>query len=342
MFGNLWGWLGSVVIVAFTMAIIIIGGVPAAMTKPTKQFPAALQPVTFSTDPNAVLPPGTDDGNAGEYYRQAAAAYKADLKGKKLFAAFQKANRDGKHPEDKVAAGGPLEPTLDLLVKARNCKKVDLFASKPEEIVNYEPFDAKPVLPELQQLGTVASGVAAVYLAKGDAEKGKKYAEAAFVMGRNLYNERACFDEYRIGVEAMSNATAALSNPTFGAYAKDAGVTGPLSKLAGDIDGYNKKSFTIMKAITRIPADNEAELPFAGDMFDIALHGQDPMWRAEALLKVGRMQYMDKVQAADQKGAKRIAAQVADDPSAPKNVRAAAEAARTLTVEKFRMYGGGG
>jgi hypothetical protein len=339
MFGNLWGWLMSVVIVVFTAAIIIIGGVPGAMTKPTKQLPAALQPVTLATDPNAVLPQGTESGNAGDFYRQAAAAYKQD---KRLFTAFLTANKDGKHPEQKIEAAAALEPTLDLLVKARNCKKMDLFASKPEEVVNYEPFDAKPVLPELQQLGTVANGVAANYLAKGNAEMGKQYAEAAFVMGRNLYNERVCFDEYRIGAEAMSNATAALANPNFGAYGKDPTVTGQLSKLGGDIDGYNRKSYTVMKAITRIPAENEADLPYAGDMFDIALHGQDPMWRAEALLKVGRMQYMDKVQAADQKGARRMLEQVAADPSAPKNVRAAAEAGRTLTVEKFRMYGGGG
>ena len=76
-----------------------------------------------------------------------------------------------------------------------------------------------------------------------------------------------------------------------------------------------------------------------GDILDLALHSKEPMWRTEALLKLGRMRWMMGVKYGDQKWSLRVLKQVAEEQSAPENVKAAAVAGRDMTVEQFRMFG---
>jgi hypothetical protein len=64
------------------------------------------------------------------------------------------------------------------------------------------------------------------------------------------------------------------------------------------------------------------------------------MWQVEAIMKLGRMRFMRGVRAADQRDANLVVKELAAKDNLPPSVKAAAIAARDLTVEKFRMIGG--
>jgi hypothetical protein len=74
----------------------------------------------------------------------------------------------------------------------------------------------------------------------------------------------------------------------------------------------------------------------AGDVFHIARSAKDRMWRVEAILKLGRMRY-NAARLADQQAATRALEELSDD--ADPVIRAAANAARNLTVQEYRMLG---
>jgi hypothetical protein len=78
-----------------------------------------------------------------------------------------------------------------------------------------------------------------------------------------------------------------------------------------------------------------------GDIFEIARSGREPMWRTEAILKLGRMRWMKGVKYGDQRGANQVLTELAGRTDLPPNVKAAAVAARDLTVKDFRLIGGG-
>jgi hypothetical protein len=73
-----------------------------------------------------------------------------------------------------------------------------------------------------------------------------------------------------------------------------------------------------------------------GDVFYIAEHAADRMWRVEAILKLGRLRFY-AARIADQQAAERLLRRLSKD--ADPVIRAAAESARSLTIEGYRMPG---
>lgn len=343
MFGNLQGWIASLVIAGLTVGLIYWKGTSEGISKPTGSLAVAMAPVAIAPDPNTVLPPGTKDADAGEIYRELAAAVGAK---EQAYEDFRKAAGPKKR-----AAAKPLEPDMELLVRAGECGRMDLFAKNPGEVVNYA--NRKPVLPELQQAGAVGVGVAALWLTpdsnsgsntkkgkgKGKAEpvdpaKGRRLLEAVFHLGRFLAEERVSFDEYRIGVDLMGSAAHTLAR--FGNV--DASRKDALTRLAAA--ATVKEYEAVVRTITGIPGEGKL-MAAPGDVFDVALNGREPMWRTEAVLKLGRMRWMTGVKFGDQRGAGEVLKDLAGRADLPPNVKAAAVAGRDLTVERFRMIGGG-
>jgi hypothetical protein len=212
MFGNLQGWIVSLIIAGLTGGMIYWKGVPEGISKPTGGLNVAMAPAVITPDPKTVLPPGTTDADAGEVYRELASAVAAK---ERAYDDFQRAG-DAKK---KRAAVKPLEPDMDLLIRAAECGRMTLFAKNPGEVVNYA--NRKPVLPELQRAGSTAINVAALWLTPDpnakdkktpvNPEKGRKLLEAVFHLGRFLAEERVIFDEYRIGADLMGNAAGMLA-----------------------------------------------------------------------------------------------------------------------------------
>jgi hypothetical protein len=324
MLGNLRGWIISAVI-AFCFGVIIFKfGRPGTVSESTGQLVKMTAATRLPIDPKPLVAEGTEECNAGDLYRQAMDDYKA--------------NAD--HYEKVLRIPGPQfrEPAQQLkgvqaVLQAAKCSKMDLYAGRPKEVANYER--TRPGLDAIQKVGQIMNRLAAS-LAKEDPKRAKEYAEALFLLGRRLYEERVVFLEYTVGVDLMANAANTMAKQT---HADDKARAEVMAEFVKNVQSYTGDNLTeLWTKISQIEETGKP-LPVPGDIFDVATNPNvDPMWRTEAALKLGRMRWMGSVTAADQKGANRTLRQLADDPSAPLSVRAAAAAGRDLTVEKFRMY----
>jgi hypothetical protein len=324
MLGNLRGWIISAVIAAFFGVIIYTQGRPGTISKSTGQLVTMTAATKLPADPTPLVADGTEDCNAGDLYRQAMDDYKANAPEYERVLRIQ---------------GPPFRPAaqelkgVQLVLDAAKCSKFDLYAGKPREVANYER--SRPGLEALQTIGQIVNRLAAS-MAKEDPKRANQYAEALFLLGRRLYEERVVFQEYSVGVDLMANAANTMARQTLADDPPRAEQMGEFVENARKHVGSN---FTeLWTAISGIE-EKEKMLLWAGDVFDVATNPNvEPMWRTEAALKLGRMRWMGSVKAADQKGANRTLKQLADDPSVPLSVRTAAAAGRDLTVEKFRVY----
>ena len=329
MIGNVRGWAVSAAILLFTGYLIYSQGTSPSISEPSgnANMKVGMRSAAFKVEPRSILPPGTEDANAGDAYREAAAWVKAN---KRKLEAIEK---DELNAAAKVKAFAALEEGLDLLVKGAAASKMNLFAKDPKEVVNYE--NAKPILEELNRLGKATTQVAASYYGKDgkgkDPAKAKQYAEAAFHLGRNLYEERQVFEEYRVGYDVMTNAANTMAKFTH----KDSPKASEMVALSQESLKHVEVLWT---AISGIPNEDKG-VPYPGDVIDIAQNSPEPMWQTEALLKLGRMRWMKGVKYGDQRGAERILKLMADRPDVKPNVKAAAKAGRDLDVVNFRRIG---
>ena len=323
MFGNTLGWCISAAIASVIGLLFYFTGVPPRISEPSGKMTYGLQPIAPLTNLATLAPYGTKDADAADSYRAAAAKRKDD---RREFDKFL-------HSKAKLADLPPIEPTLELLVAGAECSHMNLFAKKPSEVVNYD--NERPILENLKTLGAEAVSASGP-VEKSDAAKAKRWMEGALVLGRHLFEERQDFDEYSIGLGLISNAATMLS-----AYEERHGGSarvGQLKQLATEARGQLQKAEPLWTAISGIERLNQP-LDYPGDMFDIAKNSKEPMWQAEALLKLGRMQHMGSVTYGDQRGAARLLKSMAERTDLPPNVKAAAVAGRDLTVEDFRKIG---
>ncbi|QOV92162.1 hypothetical protein [Humisphaera borealis] len=336
MFGNMQGWIASVVIIALTAGLIVWKGKPEGRSKPTGSLKAAMVSAAVQPSPDTLIPKGTKDANAGEVYRMLAAA----VKGKSRVYDLKDGDFVRAQGTKKRAMIKTVEAEMDMLIEAGECAKMDLFASKPTEVINYA--NRKPILPELQQTALVALSVAGMWATPDSSKpnskpenpaKAQKLFEAIFHLGRFLSDERVFFEEYRIGVDLMGNAAKQLSKR--GNY--DAAKKDQLDLFSQQIS--LERYLTAIQVITGIPEEGKL-MALPGDIFDVALNSKEPMWQVEAILKLGRMRYMQGVKYGDQRDASLVLAELAARTDLPANVKAAAVAARDMTIEQVRMIGG--
>jgi hypothetical protein len=329
VYGNVLGWVISAVIASAVGFFIYQSGMPAHITPPTGKLPEGLKSASFATDPRTVVPAGTDDCDAGDAYRQAAMHLKENGR---LMDAFLHA---ASGPE-KLRAARAMDDDVERLVDATKCARMTLFAKNPSEVVNYD--NVKPLLPELANFGNVVINIGALYT-KTDPLRARRDMEAVFTLGRHLYEERIIFEEYRVGLDLMINASGMLAQ-----FGTDAGDTARLAQLkAFEAEGAKQsKAITpLWAAISGIGTGPDGRLAYSGDMFQIATSSPETMWRTEAMLKLGRMRYMSVASYGDQTGAHRLLKLYSDRSDIPAPVKAAARVGRDLTIEKFRMFGGG-
>jgi hypothetical protein len=261
----------------------------------------------------------TEDRDAGEQYRQALAQYLDDKKTYGGKGAYY-------DRRDKL-------PAIDLLVAATSAKKANIFASKPETLVNYQyPW---PELDALVNLGLIANSIAFSAQARDDEENVRKYANACFALGAHLYEERLTHGEFNSGLMLMQKA-----GDTFKTYAKKKGDSATelrWQKFGEQTSSYYKQN--VQALYQNLSRDSGTD---AGDTFALAQQNPDRMWKVESILKIGRFKF-NASRYGDQVGAKRMLEnpekyKYADwskdeDPA----VRAAAKAAKELTIEQFRM-----
>lgn len=335
MFGNAQGWITSAIILVLTGVLIFFGGRAEERSKPTGSLKAAMASAAVQPAPDTVIPKGTKDADAGEIYRRLASSVK-DKSLTREYDNFVKLTGPKKRQAIKT-----IEADMDLLIEAGECNRMTLFAGNLSEVVNYA--NRKPILEELNTAARTAISVAGLWATPDSSksskepqnpEKARKLFEAVFHLGRFLAEERVIFEQYRIGVDLMDNGAGMLAK--FGGV--DAARKDELDLFAQQIR-LGARYETVVRVITGIPEEGKL-MASPGDIFELALNGQEPMWRVEAILKLGRMRYMRGVRYGDQRDANVVLAELAARTDLPPSVKAAAIAARDLTIEQFRMIGG--
>ncbi len=334
MFGNALGWVVSAVLGAFVGALIFYGGRIDPPTPPTKDsdITLGLHSAALPVSPADLVTPGKEDADASESYRAAADDFRSNQY--KYDQANQspkfKSEAESKKYYDGLRASVPELEGFKLIERARDCAKGSIYADRLPMAINYD--NAKPDLDALKSIGTVMVRYAGL-VAKTDRNKAQKALEAVFVMGRRMYDERIVWAEYYTGTDLMGNAAHIMSKFT----EKDPAKAAKFDEFSSTAQDHQKRYVNLWTAISGI--DETSVATHAGDIRDLAINSQDPMWRTEAILKLGRMRFMKGVPFGDQKGAVRLLKQMSDDASLDPRVRAAAQTARDLTVEKFRTFG---
>ena len=312
MWGNALGWTISLLIVVATAAGLVFFERHLANLTPTTDLvrdPAALAPIELPVAPTSVLPP-SDSCDAGPIYRQAIEEVLAHLDDYERFAAHGRTSDEAK----RLSA-------IELLTTASGCSQMSLFTRAPAEVIDYGP---KPELQAIRLAGRCANRLGMLYARENRPDEAAKFHDAAFALGARLYEERLVLDELLAGLELMSESARAMaprreaSRSFVTAYQQyDRTRIQPLRRAIGSID----------------PGVIEQH---SGDVFHVARHAKERMWRVEAILKLGRMRY-NAARVADQQGANRLLERLGDDPDPV--IRAAAHAAKNLSIERYRMLG---
>ena len=323
MWGNRLGWGISVLItVAVVSSLTFLARGASTISKPTQfGLEAADDALAIPVSPQTVLgaPKPCD---AAQPYSEAIALYRREP-----------------NVYDDVAAGTSKAtdasqlPAIQRLMEGTHCQQMSLFAADPPRVVRYG--DA----PDLEAL--VAVGKAAVRLglthqaAKRNADATRCY-EAAFALGSKLYEERLTHRELMAGMELMGEGGVALSRLSFGS-----GDT-IRSEAAHKFEAARRATFTANVqpvASKLISIDRNVVGQHVGDVFHLADRAAERTWRVEAILALGRMQYFvgEGGRRGDQRGATRQLKQHASDKDPV--IRAAANAALSLTREQMRTLG---
>lgn len=322
MWGNYLGWMISGVIAIGTIGLLAFYARGASTISPPTRFgmEAADGGVAIAVPAESVIG-ASKPCDAAQPYSEAIALYRRE-------------------PElyDDVAAGlsrPPADdsqlPAVQRLIEGTHCRDMSLFTGEPGRIVRYGD---SPDIEALHRVGKVAVRVGlGRQAAKRDADAIRCY-EAAFALGAKLYDERMTYREMMAGMELMGEAGVALSRLTFAA-----GDT-TRTEAAQKFDAARRSAFTAhVQPVAQklISIDRDVVGQHVGDVFHLAAHAAERVWRVEAILALGRMRYFvgDRGRRGDQRGANHHLQRHALDKDPV--IRAAAKAAMELTREQMRM-----
>ena len=317
MWGNKQGWIISACIFAATVvlyAVLLLGPSISSPTELTTKA-GALDAIALPAVPMPSAVEGAGDPAA--LYQQAIDAYNADADSfDKYYASAGKLNTDGFKA---------IQPALDLLVQAAGSGKAPIFAKKPDAVVMYNPAQVSALKPA-EMLGRDALRVGLQYNAAKNKEQSKKYLQAAYMLGYNMASERLVYHELRIGQDLMVSAAINLStiDADHGADYK------PVDAAFKDFMDSQQKFIDLCN-----PANDATIATNAGDVFNLAEHSQERMWRDEAIMMLGHFKY-NAAQPGDQRGAVTVLNKIAAEPNLDPAVAAAVKAALALTIEDHR------
>jgi hypothetical protein len=337
MFGNRLGWgISAVLAAAMGLLLWVIVGLNA-VSQPSQglvartgnvslnllSHPEILDPIQLPFNAQAILPSMTDAQDAALLYRQAIEECRSDVYTYRDI--YQDKSKKPKSDSYKDL------PAIVFIVDARNCTTMNLFAAKPEEVVDYGK-EAQAPIDLLYYVGEAASRIAQ-HLPDERHDEALILAEAVFSLGVKMCNERVRWQEFDAGATLLREG-AYMINKLDGKNRPGAGTvdTGMRNLL-------KERWIPLATVITSIDQDVIGRT--AGDNFYIARNAKERLWRVEAILKLGRYKFNvgTEGRGADQRAAvitvRRMAANANLDPV----VRAAAKAANELTFPRYNMIG---
>jgi len=313
MWGNRLGWG-----ISAAMVVVAVGGWLLVENQLR-----LTEPTNFSSDENLAslsppLPPNpvvqfNEPGDAGQLYRQAAAAFPDSSDACEDFA---------KHPAD---AAPP--QAIQLVLDATHQRGVAVFADDPGQLINYTEHN--PSLEALNDLGHVVDAAGLMFFKQKKTEDARRFYRAVYALGLRLYDERLDYDEYLAGMGLMNEATAGLAE----CETADSPARDELTKQESAVAAFDQEHVRPIYQVL-VSGDPAAIAANAGDIFVFATSARERMFRVEAILKLGRYRF-DAARNADQMAVPRYLRKLANDPDPA--VRVAATAARDLTLEQYRM-----
>jgi hypothetical protein len=314
MWGNARGWLISAVLVlAWGLVIAHLtrnsGASPAAGLG---RDPAAMAAMVIVPDP-ATLVPMNEPGSAADLCLKAVELYHGND------ALYYHFNQLRNPTDDDISRLDALPPLLEATHKP----PAPLFAPAPAAVVTY---GETPELDALAEMGAVLNRIG-LFKKAHDPDTARRYFLAAFSLGARLAEERLTLHEYRIGATLMSDAAVEL------AEIDPAGA----DKWNRQSDGLATLTRRAIDVAAQISTLNRQSIGiYAGDVMAFAASSGERMWRVEALLTMGRMQYdIGAGRLGDQTAARARIHQYINDPDPA--VATAARAAQDLTLDGYRQ-----
>lgn len=318
MWGNRLGWVLSAISVIgvvgflFWMNAIAERVAPRTTASSDPQFTGAIElPIAAST-----VVPSRNNADAGPIYRRAIEQYLQNPRTYEMFA------RSGRVEEIRNV------PAIKLLLEASDHSTARIFQDHPSEVVNY--INEKPALEAVRHLG-VCARVAGQLIQRDRPAEAMKHYEAAFALGSKLYAERLTWMELDTGLGLMAENAKMIA-----ALATTMGDTAKAESARqfdqARIQYVNQRLLPALRVITS--ADAALIDQHAGDIVYFARSANDRLWRDESILKLGRLRF-HAARPGDQRIAMKVIQELSGDPDPI--IRAAADAARDLTIEQYRM-----
>lgn len=325
MWGNLWGWLISAAMLTGTAGALYMMARPPQESSPAGLVPLAFKPVSLPVSADTVRPHPTKDCDAGDLYQEAITTYLADP------TAYDAAARVD---VSKV-------PAVAFVVQAADCGQMHLFEKNPKQAINYD--GKKPWIDALMALGQATTNAGLHMKAAGKKDEARRYYEAAFELGRKMFEERVAWPEMNIGLSIMTMATDAMARMADEDH--DAARVDLMQAFQEPVQHYHED----IRDKVAVPLGNPVESyasKYAGDVFAVAKNpAVDRVWRVEAILHIGHYRW----NVADDRKGDQIWAmqelQKLDKSIDPKSqdvaIKTAVQAAENLTLEQQRFTGSG-
>jgi hypothetical protein len=314
MWGNRLGWILAVMVLAIEITFVWLIARQDQVSAPTDfaRNPDYIGVMDFPLPPTTVVPSMTRTDDTGATCREAMSEVIANLD---AYADFLDRGKDSDAPKLRA---------IYLLRDAATSTNANLFAATPEAVISYEPD--KPRLDALVLAGRCAIR-AGLLAQKSNPAEAKLHLEAAFSLGWKLYQERLTDTEMRAGFELLGQAALSLE--------KLAGASSQTKQFNDTRMQFYKTRIEPVRRVI-LSVDPNVIAANVGNYFYFARNAKDRVWRIEAVLALGRLQYYvgENGRAANQTGARKELTALLDDPDPL--IRCAAKAAKDLTIEQYR------
>jgi hypothetical protein len=224
---------------------------------------------------------------------------------------------------------------VEVLVGASELAQSGVFTSHAQEIVNYD--HAKESLEKFRALGRVMVDRLALLYTRDPSKRdlAQKYARAGAILGDALTRERLTYDEFAVGQELLGKSAFVLAR--IADERKDSATAEAWRDYEKHRQQFVREQIDPTLAFVR-SIDANVVGTRTGDVFELAKRSNERMWRVEAILALGRVRFFvgSSESAADQRAALAVVREIAANDPDP-IVKLAAEQARDLTLERYRM-----
>lgn len=314
--GSPLGWTLAAALALLYLGSLTLLELSARTTPPTPLSDRALLPLSLSLpfDRLPETPPRTPSPDATPLLIEIVRLVQADLP------LYQRFTQSPSVPLNEVPRLAALDPLLEQAPLAT----ANAWPLPPERHIAYRP--EHPEVAALLLAGQSANRLAMVLRGQSQNADAARYFHATLSLGHKLFTHRTTYAELSAALGLMTEATAGLRllHPDDPA----------LAQLAQSLQSLTDDTNATWTAISTI--DPDVLSLHNGDIPRIALASAEPVWRVEAVLKLGRLKYNVGTRGtpADQRRARRLIQQLQSDPDPP--IALAARLANELTLEQYR------